>query len=456
MGVTAASTTGTYLRAGALAAVSLVVNSAGLGTRSLQFDEATSVTHTRLDPGSLLRLLSDADPNGTLYYLLLYGWVRIVGESEAAVRSLSALCAALAVGAVFLLGTRLFDRWVGAVAALFLACNAFIIQYAQTARGYTLMLFLVTVLSYLFIGLLERPSRRGRVAYAIVGGLAVYAHYFAAYALLVHGATLVALKRRAAWTPAWIATALAIVLMCAPAVWLASTVGPTQVIGWIHVPALVELWSVPVTLTGGNATALVIFAALGLHALAATRRETGWWTRAFLAAWFLVPIAIAFAASWLQPMFLPNYLIATVPALALLAASAARRFRAPLDAVVVLALVVLCANEVRTFNPPQRAENWRDATARVASRSRPGDTILFFPAGSKKPFEYYWRRQGRDAAALPARATQAGSERVWLLIRESDAPLRPAELAHMRSSLGRYRLAERHQFRRLGVELYVR
>ena len=156
-------------------------------------------------------------------------------------------------------------------------------------------------------------------------------------------------------------------------------------------------------------------------------------------------------------MFIPYYLIATVPALTLLVASAVRRFRPPLNSLVALALVALCANDVRTFNPPHRAENWRDAVARVASLSRPGDGILFFPSGARKVFEDYQRRQGRRAAALPAHPSQAGSERVWLLIRESDVPLRQAEFERVRSSLGgQYHLAERHQFRRVGVELYVR
>ena len=133
------------------------------------------------------------------------------------------------------------------------------------------MLFLVTFSSYLFVGLLERPTRTGRVVYAIVAVLAVYAHYFAVYVLLVQGATLVTLKRRAAWAPAWIATAVTIVVACAPVLWFASRVGPTAIIGWIQPPALRELWSVPVTLTGGNAAALIspLLASMGW-------RRPGW------------------------------------------------------------------------------------------------------------------------------------------------------------------------------------
>ena len=135
MGRTAVLTGSCFARAGALAATSLVISSVGLGSRSLHFDEATSVVYARFDPGSLLRCLSSADPNGTIYYVLLHVWVRIFGEGEGAVRTLSALCVALTIAVVFLLGVRLFDRWVGTVAALLLASNAFIIQYAQTARA---------------------------------------------------------------------------------------------------------------------------------------------------------------------------------------------------------------------------------------------------------------------------------------------------------------------------------
>jgi mannosyltransferase len=73
-------------------------------------------------------VLTRYDPNMGLYYLLLNFWERIFGESEFAVRSLSALFGALSVSALYLLGARLYGPTVGLVAGLLLALDAFIVE----------------------------------------------------------------------------------------------------------------------------------------------------------------------------------------------------------------------------------------------------------------------------------------------------------------------------------------
>jgi uncharacterized membrane protein len=123
---------------------------------------------------------------------------------------LSVIFAALAVPIIYLLGSRLFGTAAGTVAALVLAANAFFVQYAQEARAYSLVVLLVTLSSYFFVAELEQPSVRTRVAYVLASALAVYAHYFTFFVLVAQLVTLLATRRRAAFTRGWMIAGAAI------------------------------------------------------------------------------------------------------------------------------------------------------------------------------------------------------------------------------------------------------
>src|ERR1700693_3729658 len=80
-----------YGDAFALTIMALMLNLFRIDSTSIVLDEATSVKFARLDFISLIPVVAGGDPNMSLYYVLLNLWVRIFGESETAVRSLSAI-----------------------------------------------------------------------------------------------------------------------------------------------------------------------------------------------------------------------------------------------------------------------------------------------------------------------------------------------------------------------------
>ena len=80
-------------------------------------DEGTSVA---LAARSLAQITQGAshDIHPPLYYYLLHFWVAALGNSEFAVRSLSAILGALLVVVVYLLGEYLYGRWAAWAASL--------------------------------------------------------------------------------------------------------------------------------------------------------------------------------------------------------------------------------------------------------------------------------------------------------------------------------------------------
>jgi uncharacterized membrane protein len=74
------------------------------------------------------------DGSPPLYYLLLHGWIGLVGTGEAATRSLSLLFALAAVPMAWWAGSAAFDRRAGALAAAGAAGCPFQTYYAQETR----------------------------------------------------------------------------------------------------------------------------------------------------------------------------------------------------------------------------------------------------------------------------------------------------------------------------------
>jgi mannosyltransferase len=106
-----------------------------IGRQSFWEDEGASWYFTHGSLGGLAHAVWRNDPNMTLYYALLHLWLHTgLGDSEAAIRALSAIFAVLTLPLIYLLGSRLFGPWSGAVAAVLFASNSFVVEYAQLAR----------------------------------------------------------------------------------------------------------------------------------------------------------------------------------------------------------------------------------------------------------------------------------------------------------------------------------
>ncbi len=150
-----------------------------------------------------------------LWWLITRAWVAVFGDSEAALRAPAALCGVLATVLTWVLMLRLLDPALaprvggfphapdggrGRRIALWttgLVCvGAYFLEYAQEARMYSLLLVEALVASLLLLAWLDRPRTRTLVAYATLGALSLYTHYFAAWFLIGHALYVLWLARR--------------------------------------------------------------------------------------------------------------------------------------------------------------------------------------------------------------------------------------------------------------------
>jgi mannosyltransferase len=250
---------------------------------------------------------------------------------------------------------------------------------------------------------------------------------------------------------------VAIVLLCLPEAIIAYRSGAGW-LGWLKQPSVNDLWSVLIALAGGSWLMLIALLACGFYATMCAVREKRYWPSGFVAAWLFAPIAMSFAVSFVQPMFLARYLTICVPALALFGASAIPQLRRSVAIGVLVALFVgLSAMQLADYYSQCDSEDWRDATRSVRGDTRPGDAIIFYPSYAREPFEYYQRQAEAVEPTLVSDSRPIDEPRIWLMIRESDVPGHSLAMRQLQSSLmEKYRSAVGRKFSGVEVELYVR
>jgi hypothetical protein len=135
------------------------------------------------------------DVNAPLYYLLMYLWQGVFGQSDLAMRAPSLIFAVLtplvlAFSRVEGLGRTERLTWASVTALWFPA-----LCYAQEARSYAMLLFIGTLQTLAFIRLLQRPTTGRATAWASFAALAILTHYDAIFLGAVQGLIYLAAHR---------------------------------------------------------------------------------------------------------------------------------------------------------------------------------------------------------------------------------------------------------------------
>ena len=175
-----------------------------LGHDSLWWDESLSHYRATHDVPFILSnriVLEDGinqvvttDNHPPLYFLILHFAVRLMGDSEFALRFPSLAFAVLCVALLYAWGKRMFGPEAGLLSALMGACSPLYLWYAQEARPYTAVTFWGLLAMVTLMRALETRERRGIrwwITYACSTAAMIWTHYLSFLLLPVHGAIVV-------------------------------------------------------------------------------------------------------------------------------------------------------------------------------------------------------------------------------------------------------------------------
>jgi mannosyltransferase len=395
-----------------------------LACKPFWFDEAYSVELSRIDWRNFVHLLWWREANMSLYYILLRIWLHF-GQSPGFIRGLSVVFAGATVPAIYWLARMLYDGRVALISAALFAFNAYSVRYAQEARSYTLFLLLAILSSAFLIAWIQRPTRANRIGYIAMSVLATYAHL---YALLLIAAQWIALRygrefdaeRKSEARRLWIAIGIGVAPLI---IFVAKTgAGPIK---WITRPGIREIVTFYEQLAGGHSWSLLAAYAAGCVIAVAPfsrkllAREQGWevWRCQFLLIWLLFPVALTVALSLARPVFLPRYMIFTMPALLVLTAAGVARLRTAwiLGAVVAALLLLNSSGVLYVYGHDFDTE--RDASGAasdfILDHARPGDGAIFHIAGTRVAYEFFRSLRAEENTAAPGYKGELGPEIVF-------------------------------------------
>jgi mannosyltransferase len=372
-----------------------------LGSQSLWYDEAFTPVHVlHASLGATLHAVSQTENSPPLWYVLEWGFTRVLGTGAVALRLLSALVGIATVPLAWGVGSELAGRRAAAATALLVAVNPLFVWYSQEARVYGLFVFMATLALWCFLRALRDPTPRRLAAFAVSGALALFTHYFAVFLLAPMCVWLLLARPRRRPQPEAVAAVAAVALVGLALIPLIVAQGGhgTQWIGrWALSARLQAIPQYYLTDYYGAALGHGVELLVALPILAGvlyglwqglTREEERGALLALVvcACGVLVPIVlVAFGADYLAPR---NLVAAMVPLTALVAVVVVARRTGHVGPALagVIALGFLAVTVDVSLSPRLQRGDWR-GLAQVIGHA-PARVITTVELGSA-PLEYY-------------------------------------------------------------------
>jgi len=407
-------------------------------------DEGNSRVLASRDVPTILRnAAADVHPPG--YYLLLKFWRDLTGETEFALRGLSALQGVVLVAVLYRLGKDWFGVWAGLIAALFGAVHPFLVYYSQEARMYS-QLALCSAASFL---LFVRPEWKrleirdwsSIAGYVGVTALGLYTHY--AFGFVVIAQLVAALVRLLTSTARRLLVASYLLLFLLPGLlflpWLPTAY--RHLTGWPAAREFPPVWDalldVARTLAFGRTLtveeALPGIAAVGLVLAIALWRSFLLPSPLSLWLWLLLPAVLTLAFGLLTEAF-SKFLLVAVPPLCLLLGLGVgggrwkvehqrRLLRRTADcALRLLSFISLLSFTVLSlsnlyFDPAYFRDDYRGIAQHIQRLQREGDAVITNSPNQVEAFAYYYRDEARlfplpDTRPLDKARTQSQLEAI--------------------------------------------
>ncbi|MEU7619771.1 glycosyltransferase family 39 protein [Micromonospora rifamycinica] len=361
-----------------------VLGGIGINRPGLWEDELATWGMVTVGADDFVAVLRNVDASLGAYYLLLRGWVALAGSSDVALRTPSLLAMAAAAGLVAAIGLRIGGLRVGLVAGVLFAVLPTTSRYAQEARPYAFAVCAAALATLLLLRLLERPRFVRYLGYAAVVALLGLAHLVGLLLLAAHAliAWRAADRRRTFF--GWLGAATAGVLPALPVLWLGGRQTGTQ-ITWIPPVTLDRLAGTPEALFGGP---LLAGAVLALAFLGMSMRQRA----AVATAWLVLPTLGLLVAAQFVPLWLPRYLLFTVPAWVLVGSLALRRSSLLRGTAAVLAIGLLgVPTQVEIRGVTGHGQGTSEIAAVLRAHAAPGDALVY------GPFDAGDQRTSRDA-----------------------------------------------------------
>ncbi len=426
-----------------------------LGKLSLWWDEGFTAWQSGLSPAELVRF-ARSDTYPPLYFFLQRYWVALFGNSEYALRALSALFGTLSLPVFYFLAKKVLRESMAVALAMWLfAFSMMQIWYSREARSYELASFLALVSLYALVLFLERRSPLLFASIVLSVAVSLYMHNMMFFYLLALNVTWLIYPSERGWVQRLKELSLADILagvLFLP--WASSLLTQIATVGghlwWVPRPTVSTLFGtlsviagfdmeylswLPGRLLPLSAQAAWVCVVGGTGFLCAALLAGGLWRvpkadrskNVSLLLYCLLPILVVFVLSQkVQPLYIERVFTASSVVVPIVFAYplALQRGRKGRMLYGFLGIILAAATALSAFGflRYQEKENWRDATTKLLGIPEANRLIVFVPPAGEILFNYYSQRSpvmGRGVTKIglpasfripapPARITGAG------------------------------------------------
>ncbi len=293
---------------------------------SISLDEGFCLRVTSLDFVNMMKMnLNDTNP--PLYNLILFFWIKLWGNTETSVRSLSVILNLITFPYIYLIVKKLFNnKSISIFTLLIFTLSPFHIYYSQMVRSYSLFVLLATGSVYSFMNLLEdfSSNKIKKISIFIVfTSLMLYTHVYGWFILLFENCWILFLwykNLKPVNILKWFKIELLIFFLFLPYfIQFISIVLKAQKSFWIAKPTIFNLAGTVLHFSG-SPSLFVFFSILLFYFFWFYFKKKSIVNKnkneiIFILLWLLIPVIVPFSLSQIiTPFYLANYpMPSTIP-----------------------------------------------------------------------------------------------------------------------------------------------
>lgn len=174
-----------FIALAAMTAVAAVLRFVGLNSE-LWYDEIKTLIESVRPPLAVIVAEFPSNNDHPLYSLLAHFSIGAFGEAPWSLRLPSVLFAIATIPLLYVFGRKATGAKEALIAAALLAVSYHHIWYAQSARGYTMLLFFTLATSALLVEAMKAPKAKTYALYALAAALGCYTHLTMVYVVVAH------------------------------------------------------------------------------------------------------------------------------------------------------------------------------------------------------------------------------------------------------------------------------
>ncbi|HEX6879322.1 MAG TPA: glycosyltransferase family 39 protein [Terriglobales bacterium] len=369
-----------------------------LGTRGFMIDEGFSWAIARSTWPDFFYGIATRTADMTLHYFLLHLWSEL-GQSEFALRSISALFGIATIPVVAELGKRLYSRNAGLIAASLLTVHIFAIKFSQEIRAYPMVMFFAALGWLQLTRIVRDPSHKNWFYFSLISLLAIYSHFIAGLNLIAQMATLFFLPvNRVNWRRVFESLGVTFLGLIPALIYTFIHKGDLSWIKHTDKAILTEFFDsiagrtfVPIQMYGVWALwglVVVLFAAQW------KRQRSGFevWAASIPVTGTALPFILLVTVAAYQPIFVPRYIAYVLLPFLLGIAWMLSRFKPAIALVSTAILIAIFAWHLPAYYREPSWQDFRGAVAYVGMRHQPGDAIVVWEPMARPAVEYYGSR----------------------------------------------------------------